>query len=321
MKIALTGSIAYDYLMTFPGHFEEHFLPDKLSSISLSFLVDGMVKRRGGVAPNIGYTMALLGGNPLLIGTVGEDFELYQAWLEEQGVDTRGIKVIPDEFTASFFVTTDNANAQIASFYPGAMAFACQLSLEEWWEEHPDLVVISPNDPEAMACYVREAKKLNIPYFYDPSQQIVRLSGEHLREGVKGAFALFVNDYEFGLIQKRTGLAREEILRHLDLLVITKGEKGSTIYVEDRGIEIPKVPPDGIVDPTGIGDAFRGGFLIGYSYHLPWELCGKMGSLAATCCLESDGPQGHHFTTEEFIRRFREHFDDQGALDVLLKQG
>lgn len=321
MKIALTGSIAYDYLMTFPGHFEEHFLPDKLSSISLSFLVDGMVKRRGGVAPNIGYTMALLGGRPLLIGTVGEDFKLYQAWLEEQGVDTRGIKVIPDEFTASFFVTTDNDNAQIASFYPGAMAFACQLSLEEWRKERPDLVVISPNDPEAMACYVREAKKLNIPYLYDPSQQIVRLSGEDLREGVKGAFALFVNDYEFSLIQKRTGLSQEEVLRHLDLLVITKGERGSTIYVENREIEIPIVPPDGIVDPTGIGDAFRGGFLIGYSHRLPWELCGKMGSLAATCCLESDGPQGHHFTPGEFIHRFREHFDDQGALDVLLKQG
>jgi len=318
MKIVLTGSIAYDYLMTFPGKFEEHLLPDKLHSISLSFLVDGMVKRRGGVAPNIAYTMALLGRNPLLLGTVGEDFDLYHKWLEEQGVDTRGIEVIPEEFTASFFVTTDDDNAQIASFYPGAMAFADRLSLAQWQKESPDLVVISPNDPQAMAGYVREARHLDIPYVYDPSQQIVRLSAEDLRRGVEGAFALFVNDYEFGLIQKRTGLTREEVLRYLDLLVITQGKEGSAIYVAGQELSIPIVPPERTVDPTGIGDAFRGGFLTGYSHQLPWDLCGKMGALAATCCLESDGPQGHSFTVEAFIRRFREHFDDRGELDILL---
>lgn len=321
MKIAITGSIAYDYLMTFPGNFEEHFLPEKLNSISLSFLVDGMVKRRGGVAPNIGYTMALLGGHPQLIGTVGEDFKLYRTWLEDQGIDTSGIKIIQDEFTASFFATTDESNAQIASFYPGAMAHAGKLSLTDWEGNLPDLVVISPNAPEAMDNYVREAQELDIPYVYDPSQQIVRLSGDELQRGVEGAFALFVNDYEFDLILKRTALKKEDILQALDLLVITKGEEGSLICVDGVEIEIPIVPPREMVDPTGVGDAFRGGFLIGYSHGLPWELCGKMGALAATCCLECDGPQGHSFTTDEFVDRFREHFDDQRALDVLIRSG
>lgn len=317
MKIAITGSIAYDYLMTFPGNFEEHFLPEKLHSISLSFLVDGMVKRRGGVAPNIGYTMALLGCTPRLIGTVGEDFGLYRKWLEEQGIDTSGIRIIADEFTASFFATTDETNAQIASFYPGAMAHADQLSLADWEEERPDLVVISPNAPQAMISYVEESKALDLPYVYDPSQQIVRLDGEHLQAGVEGAFALFVNDYEFDLILKRTGLQKGEILQRVELVVITRGDAGSTLYSRGEEIEIPVVPPDEIVDPTGVGDAFRGGFLVGYSYGLSWQLCGQMGSLAATCCLEADGPQGHHFTKQEFIHRFREHFDDQGELDIL----
>lgn len=318
MKIALTGSIAYDYLMSFPGKFEEHFLPDKLDSISLSFLVDGMVKRRGGVAPNIGYTMALLGGRPRLMGTVGEDFAVYREWLEDHGVDTRGVEVIPDEFTASFFATTDRTNAQIASFYPGAMAYASQLSLFDWEDEQPDLVVISPNDPEAMIRYVRDAKDLDIPYLYDPSQQIVRLEGEDLKEGVEGAFALFVNDYEYGLIEKRTGLSQSEIVSQLDLLVITCGKEGSKIIADGQEIHIPVVPPREITDPTGVGDAFRGGFLIGYHHQLSWELCGKLGALAATYCLEADGPQGHHFTVLEFLHRFREHFDDNGALKVLL---
>jgi len=319
MKIALTGSIAYDYLMSFPGHFAEHILKDKLESISLSFLVDKMVKRRGGIGPNIGYTMALLGGDPVLMSTVGQDFEEFRSWLEDKGVDTSGVNVIPDEFTASFFATTDQDNCQISSFYPGAMSHAAEVTLSSWSGEPIDLVVISPTDPDAMNSYVIEAGKLKIPYVYDPSQQIVRLSGDDLRRGVDGAYALFVNEYEFHLIEKHTGLTIDEIRDLVEILVITKGEQGSVIYSKDQEYEIPAVTPEKIIDPTGVGDAFRGGFLTGLSFDLDLKLCGEMGSLAAAYCLETDGSQSHSYTPELYILRFRENFDDQTKLDILIK--
>ncbi len=318
MKVALTGSIAYDYLMSFPGHFQEHILADKLESISLSFLVDKMVKRRGGIGPNIGYTMAMLGGDPILFSTVGQDFGEYRAWLEEKGVDTSGVAVIKDDFTASFFATTDRDNSQISSFYPGAMSHAAEVKLTAWKGEKLDLIVVSPTDPAAMNQYIDEAAELDIPYLYDPSQQTVRLTGEELRKGVEGAYGLFVNDYEFCLIEKHAELSIEDIQNLVEILVITKGDQGSLIYVEGKEIEIPVVPPDKIIDPTGVGDAFRGGFLTGMSYDLDLELCGKIGALAAAYCLETDGPQSHSYKVDEFIRRFRQHFDDNGKLDILL---
>ncbi len=320
MKIGLTGSIAFDYLMTFPGHFGDHFLADKLESISLSFLVDKMIKRRGGIGPNIGYTMAMLGGSPILFGTVGQDFGEYRAFLEQTGVDTSAVKVIEDDFTASFFATTDYDNCQIASFYPGAMSYAGEVKLSSWEGDPLEMVVISPTDPEAMIQYVEEAQALNLPYLYDPSQQTVRLSGAELRQGVEGAYALFVNEYEFSLIEKHTGMTLDEIKDCLEILVITKGESGSTVITKKEELDIPAIPPEEIQDPTGVGDAYRGGFLTGYSFQLDLKLCAEMGALAATYCLEVDGPQSHHYTRENFIKRFREHFDDQGKLDVLLEE-
>ena len=318
MRIALTGSIAYDYLMSFPGRFQEHILADKLDSISLSFLVDKMVKRRGGIGPNIGYTMALLGGKPILFSTVGQDFEDYRSWLESAGVDTSGVRVIDDEFTASFFATTDQDNCQIASFYPGAMSHAPEVKLTSWAGEPLDLIVISPTDPVAMNQYIDEAAALNLPYLYDPSQQTVRLSAEELRRGVEGAYALFVNDYEFSLIEKHTGLSIDDIINRVELLVITKGAQGSIIFSDGKEMEIPAVPLKNIIDPTGVGDAYRGGFLTGLSFQLDLQLCGEIGALAAAYCLETDGPQSHRYTTNEFVSRFREQFDDHGKLEVLL---
>ncbi len=320
MYIILTGSVAFDYLMTFPGYFRDHFLPDKLDSISLSFLVDSFRKRQGGIAPNIAYTLALLGEQPHIMATVGEDFTDYREWLEHNGVDTLMMKVVPGIITASFFCNTDKDNNQIASFYPGAMGYASQLSFRNWKGKQPDLVVISPNDPEAMKQYVKECRELGIPYLYDPSQQIVRLTGEELRQGIEGSLALFVNDYEFGLVQKMTGMDAKDLLRILQFMVVTGGSKGSKVYSKVRVYDIPVVPPKQIIDPTGVGDAYRGGFLTGYSHGLPLETCGQMGTLAATYCLECEGTQGHCYSLADFITRFRQHFDDQTQLDKLLKQ-
>ncbi|RPI34875.1 MAG: carbohydrate kinase family protein [Chloroflexota bacterium] len=318
MKIILTGSVAFDYLMRFPGYFRDHILPDQLATISLSFLVESMVRLRGGIAPNIAYTLALLGEHPKVMATVGEDFEEYRTWLESKGIDTTLMKVIPNEFSASFFANTDLSNSQISSFYPGAMAYASQLSFRDL-SERPDLVVISPNDPLAMDRYVIECHELEIPYLYDPSQQIVRLSADELVRGIEGAQALFVNQYEFSLIGKITGKGEADILKHVRFLVVTCGQDGAKVFVGDETYHAPIVPPVEIIDPTGVGDAFRGGFLTGFSNGMDWEVCGRMGSLAATYCLEQRGPQGHAFTRPEFVSRYRKHFDDRGQLDILIK--
>jgi adenosine kinase len=316
MDIVITGSVAFDYLMKFPGYFRDHFLPDKLDHISLSFLVESMTVQRGGVAPNICYTLALLGGKPRLMATVGVDFENYRIYLEGRGIDTSLVRVIEGVFTASFFANTDRSNAQIASFYPGAMAHAAELSFHDLASK-PDLVVISPNDPGAMDHYVRECRELGIAYFYDPSQQLARLDPVAVRFGIENARALFVNDYELGMIERLTTMQPADILGSVQFMVVTRGEEGSTLYTPQGEVHVPIVPAAQIVDPTGVGDAFRGGFLTGYNCAWDLELCGQMGALAATYCLEQSGPQGHSYTPAEFVTRFRQSFDDHGKLDVL----
>jgi adenosine kinase len=317
VSIVCSGSVAYDYLMSFPGYFREHILPDRLESISLSFLVDSMVRQRGGTAPNIAYTLALLGERPQVLATVGEDFADYRDWLESKGIDTSLTKVIAGTYTASFFANTDLANNQICSFYTGAMAHAATLSLRDLLVR-PDLVIISPNDPKAMDQNVAECKELGIPYLYDPSQQIVRVSGEEIRRGVEGAGSLFVNEYEFELLQKHTGLTPGQVLERVGFLVVTLGEKGAAIYADGQVIHVPVVTPKAILDPTGVGDAFRGGFIRGLRLKLDWDPCGKMGALAAAYCLETSGPQEHSYTAAEFVARYRENFTDHSKLNVLL---
>ncbi len=318
MDILLTGSVAYDYLMTFPGQFKEQILPERLASISLSFLVDSMSKQRGGIAPNIAYTMALLGQKPRVMATVGEDFGDYRTWLDSKGVDTSLMKVVPGIFTASFFATTDHDSAQIASFYPGAMAYSSSQSLKDL-DKRPDLVIVSPSAPDAMMKFPAECRELGIKYLYDPSQQVLRLEGSELARDMEGAYFLFCNDYEFGLISKKTGWSLDQILEHVKVLVITRGKDGADLYSDGDSVHIPTVPEDEVVDPTGVGDAFRGGFLAGYAHGFDWKLCGEIGSLSAVYCLEQRGTQNHYYTSADFVKRFRRHFDDGGRLDVFLK--
>jgi adenosine kinase len=306
MHIVVTGSIAFDYLMSFPGKFTDHVLPEHLHRISLSFLVDSMDKRRGGCGPNIAYTLALLGERPRLMATAGEDFGEYRAWLEAAGVDTSCVREVPGKFCASFFCSTDRANNQIASFYTGAMADAGTLSFRTMTDT--GLAIVSPNDPGAMVQYADECRTMGIPYVFDPGQQCARLSGDELREGLVGAKVLICNDYELELLRQKTGMSEAELTASVEALVVTKGEQGSLVHTREGRIEVAAVPPHRAVDPTGVGDAYRGGLLKGLALGLPFDACARLGSVAATYALEHLGGQGHAYGWSDFESRHREHF-------------
>jgi len=313
MKLIVTGSIAFDYLMSFPGKFTEHLLPEHMQRVSLSFLVDTMDKRRGGCAPNIAYTLALLGERPHLMATAGQDFGDYGAWLTAAGVDISLVKVVGNKFTASFFCSTDQANNQIASFYTGAMANAGELSFRTVEGLPGDgLVIISPNDPEAMVQYAEECSTMGIHYIWDPGQQCARMDGAQLKDGIIGAHLVICNDYEFELIRQKTGMQEADVLVEAATLIITRGEHGSTIITRDSRTDIPAVPPDRIVDPTGVGDAFRGGLMKGLASGRPLDVSARMGSVAATWALEHLGGTSHAYTWPEFVERYERHF---GRLD------
>jgi adenosine kinase len=251
------------------------------------------------------------------MATVGQDFGEYRAWLEAAGVDTSAMVEIDDEFTSSFFVNTDLDNNQIASFYIGAMAKADTLSFRDLASAAIEISIISPNAPAAMVKYARECQELGIPYIYDPSQQIVRLSGEELLEGIRGARMLIVNEYEFGMIRNKTNLSDEELLALPNTTIITHGEEGSTIYLGGQALSIPIVPPDPLVEPTGVGDAYRAGIIKGMLHGFSWETTGRIAALAATYVLEQHGTQNHKYTLDEFAARYRQIFGDTPELDGL----
>jgi adenosine kinase len=327
VSIVITGSFAFDYIMVFPGRFKEHILPDQIENLSVSFLVDEMRKVRGGCAPNIAYTLALLGERPRLMATAGCDAGEYRDWLTACGVDTSLLRLYDDCFTASFFVNTDLDQNQIASFYTGAMARARELSFHDLDAKDVEITIISPNDPQAMRKYAHECRELGIPYIYDPSQQVARVGGEELVEGLTGAKILIVNEYEYGVLQKKTGLGEAGLMVRVPMIIVTKGDKGSTIITTENeacGVQVFDIPPARVttaLDPTGVGDAYRAGLIKGLVRGYPWPVVGRVASVAAAYVLEYAGPQPEPYTREQFVARYRENFGDTTELADILAGG
>jgi adenosine kinase len=318
MPVLLSGSIATDHLMHFPGRFAEQLLADQLHQVSLSFLVDDLVVRRGGVAANIAYGMGQLGERPVLVGAVGQDFGEYRAWLERNGVDCDSVYVSDAHHTARFVCTTDEDMCQIASFYAGAMSEARNIELCPAVERTgAELIVISADDPQAMVRHSVEARERGYRFAADPSQQIARMSGEELRSLVEGAELLFTNDYEKSLLESKTGYSEADVLDRVDVQVTTLGSKGVEIRGRDLPVvHVPVARERAKVDPTGVGDGFRAGFLVARDWGLSWERSAQVGSLLATLVLETDGGQEYEVTREIVTTRLAESYGDECAADV-----
>lgn len=310
-KVAVTGSLAFDLIMEFPGFFKDHILPEKLHIINISFLVGELKKQRGGCAANIAYTLALLGQKPRVVAAAGKDFADYEAWLRGHGVDTAGIRIFDEATTASCFITTDKADNQITGFYPGAMNLAREISLKQSIESECRWVIVAPDNPEAMLRHCREAKEHGMKLLFDPSFQVTAMDGERLLEGTRGAHGLILNDYEFAVFQEKTGRNLQELLRDdVELVVVTLGEKGSEMHTRDGATyHVPAAQVQNVVDPTGAGDAFRGGFLAGLLQGLALDVCGRMGSVAAAYAIEQHGTQNHAYTPDEFKQRYEDNFN------------
>jgi adenosine kinase len=318
VQIAVTGSIAMDHLMTFSGRFSESLLAAQLDHVSLSFLVDDLQIKRGGVAPNIAFGLAALGLQPLLVGAVGDDFGDYRAWLERHGVLTWPVHVSSTAHTARFVVTTDADNAQIGSFYTGAMAEARQIELKPIADRVGGLglVVISPNDPEAMQRHSDECRMRGYPFISDPSQQMAWMAGPDIKRLIDGATYLFSNEYEDGLITSKTGWSHEEILSRVGTRIITRGTQGASVEVEGQPrIDVGIAPETHRTDPTGVGDAFRAGFIAGLSWELSLERCAQVGSVLASYVIAITGTQEYRFSGS-FASRFEAAYGPEAAAEV-----
>ena len=301
--IAISGSLAFDHIMNFPGSFRDHILPDKVHVLSMSFLFDSMRRQRGGVAGNIAYSLALLGERPALVGAGGADFADYRAILEQLGVDTRLVVEVDGELTGSSFMLTDMAGNQIAGFYPGASVVADTISVRDVADECA-FGVVGPTTIEAMRRHTQEFADARCRLVYDPSQQVVSVPGEDLAAGIESAWAVIGSDYEFAVIERKTGLTIDDIAARVELVGVTYGENGSELRCGGDSVRIPIVTADPLIDPTGGGDAYRAGLL--KSLLLGWdlEMAGRVASLTATYAIEHHGPQEHSYTPEEFVVRF-----------------
>ncbi|MCE3030561.1 carbohydrate kinase family protein [Streptomyces sp. CMSTAAHL-2] len=316
MRIAVTGSIATDHLMVFPGRFADQLIAGRLDHVSLSFLVDSLDVRHGGVAANIAHGLGQLGLAPVLIGAVGADFEPYRVLLKEQGVDTESVRVSPDLHSARFVCTTDADQNQVATFYAGAMAEARHIGLAPVLARTGgfDLLLVSPNDPEAMLRRTRECQELGIPFAADPSQQLARLTRDQVRALVDGSRMLFTNEYESALLQERSGWTREQILGRTGLWITTLGAAGSRVQQAGRApVEVPAARARAAVDPTGVGDAYRAGFLAALARGRDPRDAARFGSVTAVLALESVGTQEHRLLPAELAARLTEAYGPAAA--------
>ena len=317
MPIAVSASIATDQLMHFPGRFADQFLADQLDRMSLSFLVDDLVVRPGGVGGNIAFALGVLGQAPLLVGAVGGDFDPYRARLEQHGVDCAGVLVCPELGTGRFICTTDDDMRQIASFYTGAMARSREISLVPLFDRGLDLVLIGATDPEAMLRHTDECREHGVPFAADPSQQLARMEGPEIRRLVDGARYLFGNDYEWELLLQKTGWSADDVAERVQTRVTTHGEKGVEIVERDGStLTVGGVPETAKVDPTGVGDAFRAGFLAGTEGGLSLERAAQLGSLIAVQVLETDGPQDWTWDRDQALKRLGAAYGPDAATEI-----
>ncbi len=319
VAILITGSIATDHLMSFPGKFSDSLVADKIDKVSLSFLVEELQIRRGGVAPNIAFGMGCLGLSPVLVGAVGPDFADYESWLQRHGVDTRGVHVSDSHHTARFVCTTDTEQNQIASFYPGAMSEARNIELKPIVDQvgGADVVLIGANDPEGMRRHTDECRFRGYPFAADPSQQLARMDGDDIKPLIEGAEYLFTNEYEAALIEQKTGWTAADLAAMVNVRVITLGPDGARI--ERRGCEpvLVGVPDEeSKADPTGVGDAFRAGFLAGQSWGLSDERSAQVGSLVATYVIETIGTQEYQLAQQHFLERLATAYGDDAAAEI-----
>ena len=319
MAFLITGSIATDHLMTFPGNFVDSLVAEKLDKVSLSFLVDELEVRRGGVAPNIAFGMGCLGLKPVLVGAVGPDFADYESWLARHGVDTSGVHVSETAHTARFICTTDAEQNQIATFYAGAMSEARNIELKPIIEAagSADVVLIGANDPLAMQRHTDECRFRGYPFAADPSQQLARMSGEEVKPLIEGAQYLFTNEYESALIEQKTGWSAADIADMVQVRITTLGPNGSRI--ERRGqaaVHVPIAEEERNSDPTGVGDAFRAGFLSGQAWGLSDERSAQVGSLLASYVIETVGTQEYELAQQHFLQRLGRTYGDNAAAEV-----
>lgn len=319
MSIVVTGSLAYDHIMRFPGYFKDHILPEKIHLLNVSFLVSSLEKKPGGTGGNIAYNAALLGLLPRLFVAAGSDAAPYLERLQGLGVDTSAVVHVADDVCASAFITTDNADNQITGFYPGAMNHAGAQPIRAAVQPDTTVAIISADSLTAMQRFPRECRELGLPYIYDLGMGLPILSSEDLIDGLTGAYAVIGNDYELALISQKTGFDRAALRERAKVIITTFGEHGAEIDAGGTVVKIPAAPPRQVVDPTGAGDAFRAGLLLGMTRRFSLEMSGRLAAQAATYAVEQLGTQAHTYTPAEFAARFNESFRDMPRLDATLQ--